>query len=49
MALFEKGLHAGALIKKHQYWLTLAPGDVIDTRFAGKATGEVEAIEGLIN
>jgi hypothetical protein len=49
VALYEKGLYAGTLIMKRRYWPTLVPSDVIDARFAGKATGEVEAIEGTLS
>lgn len=41
------GLFAGALIKKRRYWPALVPGPAMDERFAAKAVGEVEAIQGL--
>jgi hypothetical protein len=49
IALYEKGLYAGALIKKRRYWPTLVPGDVIDSQFANKRTGDIGAIEGKLN
>jgi hypothetical protein len=41
------GLFADALIKKRRYWPVLVPGPAMDERFAAKAVGEVEAIQGL--
>ncbi|KAL7502075.1 hypothetical protein ACHAXN_000162, partial [Cyclotella atomus] len=41
------GLFAGALIKKRRYWPLLVPGPAMDDRFATKAVGEVEAIQGF--
>eukprot|EP00804_Cyclotella_cryptica_P020321 CCRYP_014042-RA/>CCRYP_014042-RA protein AED:0.41 eAED:0.46 QI:0/-1/0/1/-1/1/1/0/310 len=49
VALYEKGIYAGALIKKHQYWPALVPGKAMDKRFAGKSPGECEAITGTLN
>jgi hypothetical protein len=39
VALYEKGIYAGALIKKHRLWPSLVPGDAIDVRFTGKSLG----------
>ena len=30
VAFYEKGIYAGALIKKHRFWPALVPGDAID-------------------
>ena len=49
VALHEKGIYAGALIKKRRYWPALVPGKAMDERFAGKSPGECEAITGTLN
>eukprot|EP00804_Cyclotella_cryptica_P001269 CCRYP_012764-RA/>CCRYP_012764-RA protein AED:0.37 eAED:0.03 QI:0/0/0/0.5/1/1/4/0/472 len=49
VALHEKGIYAGALIKKRRYWPALVPGEAMDERFAGKSPGECEAITGTLN
>ena len=46
LALRQKGLFAGALIKKRCYWPTLVPGDKMDVYFASKNVGDVNAIQG---
>jgi len=48
VALYRKGLYAGALIKKRRYWPTLVPGEAMDARFAGKAVGDVDQITGVM-
>jgi hypothetical protein len=49
VALHEKGMYAGTLIKKRHFWPSLVPGDAIDARFMGKSPGECEAISGTLN
>ncbi len=36
VALYEKGIFLGALIKKHQFWPSLVPGVAMDACFNGK-------------
>ena len=38
VALYEKGLYAGALIKKRRFWPSLVPGDAIDAQYTGEQT-----------
>ena len=49
VALYQKGIYAGALIKKRRYWPTLVPGPAMDDRFAAKEVGSVEALCGTLN
>lgn len=49
VALYEKGIYAGALIKKRRFWPSLVPGVAMDARFNGKNTGECDAISGTLN
>ena len=51
IGLYNKGLFlfAGALIKKRKFWPKYIPGDAIDARFAPLATGQVGALNGLLN
>ncbi|KAL7549033.1 hypothetical protein ACHAWF_012294, partial [Thalassiosira exigua] len=46
LALRDRGLFAGALIKKRRYWPTLVPGDKMEEHFASKKVGEIDAIQG---
>ena len=36
VALYEKGLYAGALIKKHRFWPSLVPGDAMELDSLGR-------------
>ena len=49
VALYRKGIYAGALIKKHHFWSSLVPGVAMDACFNGKNTGECDAISGTLN
>ena len=45
VALAAKGVYAGAIIKKHQYFPNSVPGDLIDRHFANKEVGGVDMLE----
>ncbi len=42
----KRGIFAGALIKKWQYWLALDPGEAIDRSFESKDVGDTDAVSG---
>ena len=48
VALYEKGIFAGALIKKRKFWPKYIPGAAIDNWFSDKAVGAVEALTGML-
>ena len=49
VAFYEKGIYAGSLIKKQQFWPSLVPGEAIDAHFNGKNAGDCDAISGTLN
>ncbi len=49
VALYRKGLYAGALIKKRRYLPTLVPDEAMDARFADKAVGDVDQVTGVMD
>lgn len=49
VGLFQKGLYAGALIKKRKYWPKYVPGQAMENWFGSKSVGDVGAITGILN
>ena len=48
VALVPKGVYAGALIEKPQYWPKSVPGDLIDRNFSGNEVGDVDMLEDAV-